>query len=174
VQLRLLEEHDIPVIADAFRAIGWDTRRSQYQRYLAEQQAGRRLVLVAFTDGAFSGYLTINWDSDYPPFRAEAIPEIQDFNVLPAARCRGIGTRLMDEAERIVATHSPRVGIGVGLDPDYGPAQRLYVRRGYIPDGRGATSGGQFVKYGDRVTVDDGLVLHLVKGLAPPAKITSE
>ena len=31
------------------------------------------------------------------------------------------------------------VGIGVGLYPDYGSAQRLYIKRGYLPDGHGAT-----------------------------------
>jgi GNAT superfamily N-acetyltransferase len=174
MRIRLLEERDIQVIADAFMAIGWDKPRSQYQRYLAEQEAGRRTVLIAFAEGAFSGYLTIHWYPDYPPLRAGGIPEIQDLNVLPSARRRGIGTRLMDEAEREVASRSATVGIGVGLDPDYGPAQRLYVGRGYVPDGRGVTSGGRFVKYGDRVRVDDGLVLHLVKDLAGPAQIASE
>lgn len=37
------------------------------------------------------------------------------------------------------ATKSAAIGIGVGLyageDGGYGAAQRLYVKRGYIPDG---------------------------------------
>jgi ribosomal protein S18 acetylase RimI-like enzyme len=53
--------------------------------------------------------------------------EIVDFNVRPDLRRRGIGTRLMDEAEALIATRSPIAGIGVGLGLDYGPAQRLYV-----------------------------------------------
>jgi GNAT superfamily N-acetyltransferase len=83
--------------------------------------------------------------------------------VLPVFRRRGIGSRLMDEAETIVGARSRIVGIGVALDPDYGPAQRLYVLRGYVPDARGVTSHGVPVKWGDTVRVDDDLVLYLTK-----------
>jgi hypothetical protein len=38
-----------------------------------------------------------------------------------------------------VARRSGVVGIGVGLHPSYNAAQRLYVKRGYIPDARGIT-----------------------------------
>ena len=152
-------------MAAAFRALGWDKPRSQYQRYLAEQSEGRRLVLVAFRDGAFAGYLTISRISAYPPFRSAGIPEIQDFNVLPRFRRKGLGTRLMDAAELAVSEHSGVVGIGVGMSPDYGAAQRLYALRGYAPDGRGLTSDGRRASRGEAVTVDDGLVLYLTKEL---------
>ena len=32
---------------------------------------------------------------------------------------------------------SDKVTLGVGLHSGYGPAQRLYIKRGYIPDGTG-------------------------------------
>jgi hypothetical protein len=32
-----------------------------------------------------------------------------------------------------------RVGLGVELCADYGPAQMLYIKKGYIPDGNGVT-----------------------------------
>src|SRR5215216_2849397 len=67
-------------------------------------------------------------------------PGDQDFNALPRFRQQGIGTRLMDEAERKVSERSGVAGIGVGLSPDYGAAQRLYALRGYAPDGKGLTS----------------------------------
>ena len=54
---------------------------------------------------------------------------------------------------------------GVGMDGDYGTAQRMYVKRGYIPDGRGLFFDGHFVKWGDPVTVNDDLVLHFTKRL---------
>lgn len=163
--IRLLEAGDIPSIASAFAAIGWDKPASQYERYLAEQSRGERVVLVAFQDERFAGYLTVAWQSGYAPFRAAGIPEIVDFNVLPQVRRRGIGSRLMDEAEQRVAERSAVVGIGVGMDPDYGAAQRLYVKRGYVPDGRGLSSNGRHVRWGETVTVDDGLNLHFTKEL---------
>ncbi len=164
-EIRRLQELDINVIADAFTAIGWNRPASQYARYLAEQSAGGRIVLVALVDGVFAGYITINWPSDYPPFRAENIPEIQDFNVLPQFRQQGIGSRLMDVAEGIVAERSPVVGIGVGLYADYGAAQRMYAKRGYIPDGRGLFFRGQFVQPGESAIEDDDLILHFTKVL---------
>ena len=166
MEIRLLEERDIQPIVSAFREIGWSNKRpTQYQRYLSEQDEGRRTVLVAIVGGEFAGYLTIDWRPAYPPFRQGGIPEITDFNVLPPFRRRGIGTRLMDEAERRISERSPVAGIGFGLTPDYGAAQRMYVKRGYVPDGMGMRSNDRYVKHRDRVTVDDGLVLFLTKRL---------
>src|SRR5215213_5313353 len=110
--IRALEAADVQPIAAAFAAIGWDKPASQYERYLAEQARGERVVLVASVDERFAGYLTIVWQSGHPPFRAAGIPEIVDFNVLPHVRRRGIGGRLMDEAERLIAARSAEAGIG--------------------------------------------------------------
>ena len=49
---------------------------------------------------------------------------------------------------REVARRSGVVGIGVGLHPGYNAAQRLYVKRGYIPDARGITYRNRFVEAG--------------------------
>ena len=167
IRVNLLRACDVQPIVDAFEAISGNKPASLYQRYLAEQEQGVRTVLVAFdSDDHFCGYVTINWRPNYAPFRAEDIPEIQDFNVLPHVRRRGIGTRLMNEAERMVRERSPVVGIGVGMDADYGAAQRLYVLRGYIPDGKGLTYKNRFVRYGEQVPIDDELVLHFTKRLA--------
>jgi GNAT superfamily N-acetyltransferase len=156
-------------MVEALRTLG-PKPREQYERYLREQWEGRRSVLVAFLRGVFAGYLTINWHPDYSPFRETGTPEIQDFNVLPRFRRQGIGTRLMDEAERAVSQRSSVVGIGVGMSPDYGAAQRLYALRGYVPDGRGLAWDGRALPRGAAVTVDDGLSLYLTKDLAdnPP------
>jgi GNAT superfamily N-acetyltransferase len=115
IKLRLLQAEDIEQISGAFQAIGWNKPAVLYQRYLLEQEKEQRTVLVAFHEDRFCGYLTINWQSDYPPFRAENIPEIQDFNALPDFRRRGIGTQLMDAAEQRIARCSPVAGIGVGM-----------------------------------------------------------
>lgn len=162
-----LQASDPAPIAAAFEAIGWKKAAAQYERYLAEQEAGDRHVFVAWVEDAFAGYVTLNWRPAYPPFRAEGIPVIEDFNVLPAFRRRGIGSALMDAAEGAAGARSRVVGIGVGLDLDYGPAQRLYVRRGYVPDGRGISWQNAPVAYGDQVIVDDDLVLWFTRGVSP-------
>jgi GNAT superfamily N-acetyltransferase len=167
ITIRPLYAEDIAVIAEAFSSIGWNKPAAQYRRYLSDQEAGKREVWVACEQNAFRGYLTIVWKPTYPPFREAGIPEIQDFNVLRPYQRRGIGTRLMNHAEARVAERSSVVGIGVGLTADYGPAQILYIRRGYLPDGRGICCDERFPEYGEPVTVDDGLVLHLTKRLRP-------
>jgi hypothetical protein len=69
----------------------------------------------------------------------------------------------MDEAEKIMFQRYPVIGLGVGLYADYGPAQQMYIRRGYILDGRGLVYKEQPVKPGNHVFVDDDLLLYLVK-----------
>jgi GNAT superfamily N-acetyltransferase len=171
LNIRILQSSDIQSIAAAFAELGWDKPASQYEQYLSEQEAGQRVVLVAFSGLQhlqtleFAGYVTICWQSHYPPFRETNIPEIVDFNILPQFRRQGIGAALMDEAENRIAAVSPVVGLGVGMTADYGSAQRIYVRRGYIPDGRGLFSGGKPVQYGQSVPVDDDLVLYFSKEL---------
>jgi GNAT superfamily N-acetyltransferase len=83
--------------------------------------------------------------------------------VLKVFQRQGIGTMLLDRAEAEIAMRSASVGIGVGLYADYGAAQSLYVKRGYVPDKRGISYGGTFLNYGDRAQVDDDLVLYLIK-----------
>lgn len=78
---------------------------------------------------------------------------------------RGIGSALMDRAEALIAERSPVAGIGVGLTANYGAAQVLYVRRGYVPDGRGIISGAEPVRPGASVAADDDLVLYLTRRL---------
>ena len=161
-----LRPSDIPEIAEAFARLGWQKPASQYEGYLRDAEQGTRTTLVARCESVFAGYVTICWMPEHPTFRDNEIPEIQDFNVLPEFRRRKIGTRLMDDAEALVRQRSNVVGIAVGFDPDYGPAQRLYVLRGYVPDGRGGSSNGKPVRWGETVTVDDSLLLHLTKTLA--------
>ena len=163
--IRPLESNDIPKIADAFRELGWNKPASQYERYLTQQELGVRDVYVAFVDGQFAGYLTICWESSYRPFLVHSIPEIVDFNVLPKFRRMRIGTQLMDRAEGEIARVSSVAGIGVGMTADYGAAQKLYIHRGHIPDGRGLHWRDHHVQYHEDVVVDDDLALYLTKEL---------
>lgn len=163
--IRLLESKDIPEIAKAFQELGWNKPASQYERYLLDQSTGFRHIYVAFVKAEFAGYLTICWQSSYEPFRSQGIPEIVDFNVLPKFRRQGIGTQLMNQAESEIVAVSSIAGIGVGMDSDYGAAQRLYVLRGYVPDGRGLHYRDRPVRYGQQITVDDDLAIYLTKEL---------
>jgi GNAT superfamily N-acetyltransferase len=165
LEMRALEEADATAFAEAFAEMGWNKPAAQFTRYLREQKAGRRSVIVAEWEGAVAGYVTILWESGDPVFRSRGIPEINDFNVLLKCRRKGIGSALMDAAEALVAGRSPTVGLGVGLHPGYGSAQRLYVRRGYVPDGAGVVVDGTSVPEGSEIRLDDSSVLRMTKEL---------
>lgn len=167
IQIRLIIKEDIAVISDVFNQIGWNKPVLLFTEYLKEQEAGERLVWVAHVQEQCAGYVTLKWQSKYQFFREQNIPEIVDLNVLPGFRKMGIGSLLLDVAEKEAATRSDTIGIGVGLyggeDGGYGPAQRLYVKRGYIPDGKGVTYNYQPTMPGNSYPLDDDLVLWLTK-----------
>lgn len=165
ISIARLTDDDIPEIAAAFAVLGWNKPASQYQTYLEQQNAGVRLVLVARFDREFCGYVTLLNHSHHGEFAETDIPEVADFNVLPKFRNRGIGTALMDAIEAEAGKIAPSVGIAVGMTADYGSAQRMYVKRGYIPTGAGLFADGKAPRYGEQVTVDDGLLLTFTKKL---------
>jgi GNAT superfamily N-acetyltransferase len=164
--VRTLSSRDPAVLAAAFGSAGWAAKSAAlYQRYLGEQAAGQRVVWVAERGGYPLGYVCVLWRSDYPPFRNAKIPEIVDFNVLPAYRRQGIGSALMDTAEGCIAQRSGWAGLGCGLHADYGPALLLYLGRGYLPDGRGITYDRRTVAPGQSIRVDDAAALMFIKNL---------
>jgi GNAT superfamily N-acetyltransferase len=164
-EIHVLAEHDPEGIASAFAEAGMRKSLSQLQKYFGEQQAGSRRCFIAKLESVFAAYVTVNWRPIYSSFAQGRVPEIQDLNVLPGFRRRGIATLLLDRAEQEIATGSDAAGISVGLHPGYNQAQRLYAKRGYIPDGRGVTYRNEFVTEGMQVTLDDDLLLHLTKQL---------
>ena len=148
-----------------FARLAWAKSPGYFQKVLAAQERGELVMLVARTGERLHGYLKVVWQSEYAPFREHGIPEIQDLNVVPVSRRRGVATRLMDRAEALIAERSPFAGIGVGLHPGYGPAQRMYVRRGYVPDARPLMWHDRPVVEGQDVKLDDDLVMHLTRRL---------
>ncbi len=98
-----------------------------------------------------------------------------DLNILPVYRKMGIASLLLDRAEKEAANRSDTIGIGVGLyageDGGYGSAQRLYVKRGYIPDGNGVAYNYEPTIPGYSYPLDDELVLWLTKKLRHHASL---
>ena len=134
--IRKMIESDIQHLSQGFINQGWPSREEILIRYFEEQESGEREVLVAEVEGAVAGYITILPDAKQGPFAGMA-PELSDFNVFEPFQNQGIGNLLLEEAEKRVRLISDKVTLGVGLHSGYGPAQRLYIKRGYIPDGTG-------------------------------------
>lgn len=167
--VRAMDSTDIATVVDAFQKVNWLKTTSLFETYLAEQKKGKRLIWLAFYHEQFAGYITLKWESLYKPFMHNHIPEIMDLNVLPQFRKCGIGSHLLHVAEQEAGNKSDIVGIGVGLyagkDGGYGAAQRLYVKQGYIPDGRGITYDYESIEPGNSYPIDDELVLWFTKKL---------
>lgn len=72
---------------------------------------------------------------------------------------------MLDLAEAEAQKKSKIIGIGVGLYADYGDAQQLYIKRGYMPDGLGITYNYQPIDPGSMIRLDDALVLWFTKEL---------
>ena len=139
---------------------------AEARTYLADHAEPNGASLIA-TDGAdVIGYVAIVWQSNYAGFRSRGIPLVHQIAVAEPVRRRGVATVLMDAAEQLARDRGiATLGITVGLFDGYGPAQRLYGRRGYIPDGRGACRGQRPLSKGTRVTMDDDLIIWLTKDL---------
>jgi len=162
--IRKMQESDIKDLSRGFISQGWPGREEILARYFLEQECGEREVLVAEVEGALASYITILPDAKQGAFSGMA-PELSDFNVFEPFQNQGIGNLLMEEAENRVKIFSDKVTLGVGLHSGYGPAQRLYIKRGYIPDGSGVWYRNQPLEM-NAVCEDIGeLVLYLSKYL---------
>ena len=164
IDIRQATSDDATWLQSSFDTLmGWTKPPAYFEGICQLQEQDEQVLLIAMQDSQYAGHLKIVWQPDYPYYREHNIPEIQDLNVRPDARRQGIATQLLDEAEKRIQTRSHQVGIGFGLYVDYGAAQRLYIKRGYIPDGRGVFYHDKPVVPGSSVPIDDDLVLHLVK-----------
>lgn len=157
---------DIDAFTLAFEKQGWGTRRELLTKYFDEQTNLKRIVLIADINNYVAGYITLLPTAETGPFYGKNIPEIKDFNVLINYRRKGIGTKLMNTVENIAREKYSEISLGVGLYPDYGAAQIMYVKRGYIPDGSGIWHGEKHLNPYENCRNDDDLNLYFIKKLS--------
>ena len=93
------------------------------------------------------------------------IPGVADLIVFEKYRRKKIATMLMDAAESIARQHCNKIYLDVCLNSDYGPAQRFYIKRGYIPNGKGMYYKEKICETDAVCRNDDDLTLCLVKEL---------
>ncbi|MBN9542457.1 MAG: GNAT family N-acetyltransferase [Alphaproteobacteria bacterium] len=165
IDIQEFKESHIEEIFTAFHNLNWFKPKQTFSNYFLEQRNGLRHAWVAYFNHDFAGYITLNLRSQYPDFIKNNIPEIQDLNVLPPFRNKGIGNILLEKAENKAKDYNKIVGLGVGLYIDYGAAQKIYIKRGYIPDGNGITYDYKTIKPGNNIMLDDDLCLWLTKKL---------
>lgn len=165
--IRIATQNDLPSLGAMNAALGRTAGDPWFSACLAEQTAGRsHLFIASVQDHGDAGYCALNMNSPYELFRKLRTPEIQNLNVVPDLRRRGIGAFIIDHCEAVArAAGYEYVGLGVGLDKGYGAAQRLYTRLGYVPDGNGVVYDYDAVRWGEMRPVDDRLNLMMIKEL---------
>jgi GNAT superfamily N-acetyltransferase len=166
--IRPLHSQDIEALGDLY--FPWSTLEEtveKWTRYFEEQAKGTRIACIVEQQGKIMGYGNLLPYSEYPHFRNNNIPEIHDIWIYEENRKQGLATVLIAYLEQLAKQQGyAQVGIGVGLYRDYGPAQRLYFRLGYKPDGEGITYKHSPVIPGEKYPIDDDLILWLTKSLA--------
>jgi GNAT superfamily N-acetyltransferase len=135
--------------------------------YLAEHAEPNGISMLATSGLDPVGYAAIVWESNYEGFRSRGTPLLHQIVVGERWRRRGIATLLMDAAEGLlVARGISELGVTVGLFDEYGPAQRMYAKRGYVPDGRGVCKDQRPLSEGEQISLDHAVMLWLTKDLA--------
>lgn len=165
ILIRDMIQEDAQIITDEENAQGWHQNIEKYEMRLQDQAEKKAIVLIAVYKGNIAGYINIYLDAKAGPFANREYPEIVDFGVLVKYRRHGIGKKLMDVAEEIALQYSDMVYLCVGVHNGYGSAQRMYVKRGYIPDGSGVWYKGKVCEQYADCCNDDDLVLYFYKKL---------
>jgi len=164
-QLKSLEEAELLDLQFSVQ-FPWYSQSDYYHNCLLENESGKRVTLIAYFNDQLAGCCHLLYESKYPYFLHNNIPEINDLSVFPEYRRNKIASSLLDELERVVSQTGNIIGLGVGLYRDYGNAQRMYGHRGYIMDGKGLTYNNEYVSPGQSVVVDDELIVYMVKSLS--------
>ena len=164
IEIRKMTYDDISLICKADN----DEREeniSYLKNQLTNQEKQECSALIALYKGKVAGYVFLYYKCRWGGLANCNIPGVVDLIVFEEFRQKGIATKLMDVAENIAKNYSNNVYLDVCLNSEYGPAQRFYIKRGYIPDGKGVYYEEKVCETDAICKNDDELTLCLVKDL---------
>jgi len=163
IVIRSMKKEDAQVFYNTYTTYGWHPCIETYENYYREQEEGIRKVFIAEYHGEVAGICTLVLNPTEGPWEGQGYPEIVDLCVFFHIHKTGIGSKLMDVAECEAFKISDMVYLAVGVHSGYGPAQRMYINRGYNFDGSGVWyQNKQLEQYAPCVN-DDDLLLFLSK-----------
>ena len=165
IRIRSMVTDDARIFYGTYLSYGWHPALRTYEDYYREQENGQRLVFVAEYEGSVAGICTLVLKPKEGPWAGNGWPEIVDLCVFFHVHQKGIGSRLMETAEQEASRTADHVCLAVGVHSGYGPAQRLYVSRGYNFDGSGVWYQGKQLEQYAPCRNDDDLLLFMSKKL---------
>ncbi len=163
--IRSMEIEDAKILYDTYLSYGWHPAMETYENYYKEQEESKRKVFIAEYEGEVCGLCTLVMNPTEGPWSGMEYPEIVDLSVFFHIHNKGIGNKLLDVAEQEAAKVSDMVYLAVGVHSGYGAAQRIYVKRGYMPDGSGVWYQGKQLEQYAPCCNDDDLLLFMSKKL---------
>jgi len=132
VRIRPATTRDLPALVDALADV--PGHEYFFAECLARQDAGLGVLLLALLAAVPVGRVYLRFEPAEEREvreRLPGVPLLQHLEVRPDRRRQGVGTRLVDAAERTLRRGGVlRLALGVGLDNH--DAIRLYERLGYI------------------------------------------
>ena len=164
VKIRQMTYDDIPLICKADRDES-EANITYLRNNLDNQEDHKCAALLALYDGQVAGYVFLYYACKWGGLKNQGVPGVVDLIVFEPYRRKGVATALMDVAEEKARTIHSKIYLDVCLNSDYGPAQRFYVRRGYVPDGAGVYYEQEVLGTNAPCSNDDELTLCLVKEL---------
>ncbi|HVF10292.1 MAG TPA: GNAT family N-acetyltransferase [Abditibacteriaceae bacterium] len=147
------------------RALEWHggpDRRAFYEDQWVQHCAGAICVLVADFNQYPIGHAAIHWHGKptHP-----AIPDLQSVRVAPGFRGLGIGSRLIEAGEKIIAAQGfQQVSLAVGVQNE--SARRLYERLGYQTVGEPYNDEWHYIDAQGQAVRMAEIVVDMVKNLS--------
>lgn len=164
IDVRVMTQNDIALICEAADDAG-EENVSYFERQLANQDKQECTALIALCDGEVAGHVFLYYKCRWGGMANCNLPSVVDLVVFEKYRKKGIATKLMNIAEEIAKEYGSKIYLDVCLNSEYGPAQVLYIKRGYVPDGKGVYYEEKVCETNADCKNDDELTLCLVKEL---------
>lgn len=164
IDVRIMNYDDIPFICVADNDES-EKNITYLKRQLENQEKRECSAFLALYNGNVAGYVFLYYRCRWGGLAGCNIPGVVDLIVFEKFRRRKIATVLMNVAEDMAKQYGNKIYLDVCLNSDYGPAQRFYIKRGYVPDGKGLYYKEKVCETDAVCRNDDELTLCLVKEL---------
>lgn len=165
IMIRSMKQNDAQIIYDEYIAQNWHHPIEVLESYYKDQENNKKKIFIAEYNGDVAGYTTLIFSDSVGPFAHKEFPVVVDFSVFIKYRNKGIGNKILDVVEDYASKISDTICLGVGLHSGYGSAQRMYIKRGYVPDGTGVWYQDKNLEQYADCKNDDDLILYLSKSL---------